>query len=96
MPRKKKVEKPTHLSNEDMLKIDIGNIESELNEVKKNNLLLKKELIIIRLDKQIEEASLIAEKSKLKRMKLNSEIKERFEIESDKWGYDPLTGEIKL
>jgi len=95
MPRKKKVIIPTHLTNEEMLRIDLYNKQAECDELKRMNLLLKKDLLINKIEREIVEAGQVSLKSTEKRKKFNQEIKERFEIEKDKWGYDPLTGEVK-
>ena len=92
---KKKLKERENLTNEEMLKIDNFNLEVKSVELEIQSLNFKKQLLQIQIDKKIEELSNGLEFIKAKRKEFNDKIKEEFNIESETWGFDPLTGEVR-
>ena len=93
MAKKKKsklklVKERTHLTEEEMLKLDNLNLTVKSIELKVKVLEMSfKE----KVDKEIKELQKIREE----RREFNAKIKTEFGIEADHWGFDPLTGEVK-
>ena len=91
----KKTEESRALSELDMLKLSIASKEFEVAELKLANTNLQKSVLILQLDKQIITESDCKNSAFEKRKKITENIKKEFNITSEQWGYDPITGEIK-
>ena len=91
--------KRKYLRNEEMLKIDIfrhetKEIENEISKKKLNIEILK--LKIINIENEIYKLQ-VAKQNKINSGKnYTKEISKQCGIKTDKWGYDPESGEIKL
>lgn len=107
MARKKKEEIPTHLSNEDLKGIEDGLNAAQLRlakiEISKRDIqLLIKQRELLAAEKTIAEHrhGILVEKHKDRgrtHTAFMNELKLRYGIkEGDQFGFDPLTGEVKI
>ena len=84
---KKENAKTETLSNIELLQIDLHNEKVISAE-------FRFRLIKIESEKRLLEASQRLESERMKNKKFNDELRKKFNIKSDKWSYDHLTGEI--
>jgi len=89
-------EEVPYLSEAEMLKIElhnerVRNLEQSIKiknyEIEVSRLMVERNII-----NMLKELEIV----KLKRTKFNEEIRNKFNIESEKFGYDPISGELKL
>jgi len=92
---KKKKEARTHLTEVEMLKIDNYNLK--VNILKYQHAILDKEyrLYLTSAEKKKIEINAERNKAEKERKEYNENIKKEFDLTSETWGYDPLTGEVK-
>lgn len=87
--------KRTALSEVEMLVLDLHTFKVKNKEIEIVVLSQKKQLLEREIERELlrkqGELSLLKEK----RSKFNEELRRVFNIETEKWGYDPITGEIK-
>lgn len=93
--KEKVVEEFRLLSETEMLTLDNHNYkvmayESQLEQLKRT-----KSAQILLLEKQMSDKLVELNKAKEERKGYNNMLKEELGISSEKWGYDPLTGEVK-
>lgn len=92
----KVVEEFRQLSETEMLTLDNHNYkvmayESQLEQLKRT-----KSAQILLLEKQMGDKLIELNRARDERKEYNKMLKEELGIASEKWGYDPLTGEVKI
>lgn len=84
------------LETEEMLRLDLYNSTVKEVDLTAEVIRLRNELMTIKNNQQINSLSTKKESLVKKRLELNQQLKEKYEIMDETWGYDPLTGEIKV
>lgn len=83
------------LTNEEMMTFDLHNERVARLELQKNNILLEHRVSTMEVNQKLMEINGQLQQEKSKRSIFNDTIRENYEIESERFGYDPETGEIK-
>lgn len=91
----KEADKKTHLSEIEMLKMENNNLKVLVLETRAALADKVAKLNSLMVEKQSLEILSELNKAKESRKDYNNIIKDELGLESDKWGYDPLTGEVK-
>ncbi len=90
-----KVEQRTHLTDIEMLRIENNSLKVELFNTKAALIDKVSRLNAISVEKQSHEVMLELNKAKNERKDYNIKIKDEMGLQSETWGYDPITGEVK-
>lgn len=91
----KKTKEMRNLTELEMMQIELNNAKVKVAELSYQNKELRKQLSDLRLSSELLEASKTLGAVKLKRKEFNDNLKEDIGIESETFGFDPITGEIK-
>ena len=87
--------KEKFLSAHEMMQYDLLNEKVKSLEIVKENLILKHKISSMEVNQKLMEVNQSIHDLKSKRSAFNDTIRESYGIESDRFGYDPETGEIK-
>jgi len=88
-------EQRTHLTEAEMLKIENHNLKVEVLMYKQALIESRDKLKTIVVEKEKLEIQNEKIKAEKERKEYNENIKKEFDLASETWGYDPLTGEVQ-